>query len=76
MLQKLLIILKKHKAVTKVIYATEHNEEISRRAKKYLKSGNGALVGIELAGGIEAGKKFIESLKMFYHVANMVMLEV
>ena len=29
------------------------------------------MVGIELAGGIEAGKKFIESLKMFYHVANI-----
>tara|TARA_B100001059_G_scaffold176909_1_gene177451 strand:+ start:499 stop:858 length:360 start_codon:yes stop_codon:yes gene_type:complete len=54
-----------------VIYSTEHNEEISKRAKKYLKNGNGALVGIELAGGIEAGKTFIESLKMFYHVANI-----
>jgi O-acetylhomoserine (thiol)-lyase len=68
---KVVDYLKKHKAISKVIYATEHNEEISNRAKKYLKNGNGALVGIELAGGIEAGKKFIESLKMFYHVANI-----
>ena len=29
------------------------------------------MIGIELKGGIEAGKKFIESLKMFYHVANI-----
>ena len=29
------------------------------------------MVGIELKGGFEAGKKFIESLKMFYHVANI-----
>ena len=29
------------------------------------------MVGIELKGGIEAGKRFIESLKMFYHVANI-----
>ena len=36
-----------------------------------MKSGNGALVGIEVKGGVEAGKKFIESLKMFYHVANI-----
>merc|ERR1712070_1319 len=50
---------------------TEHSKEISKRADKYLKNGNGALVGIELAGGIEAGKRFIESLKMFYHVANI-----
>jgi O-acetylhomoserine (thiol)-lyase len=36
-----------------------------------MKGGNGALVGIEVKGGVEAGKKFIESLKMFYHVANI-----
>ena len=42
-----------------------------KRSKKYLKGGNGALVGIEVKGGVEAGKKFIESLKMFYHVANI-----
>ena len=29
------------------------------------------MVGIEVKGGVEAGKKFIESLKMFYHVANI-----
>ena len=68
---KVVNYLKKHQAVDKVIYATEHNDEISKRAKKYLKNGNGALVGIELTGGIEAGKRFIESLKMFYHVANI-----
>jgi O-acetylhomoserine (thiol)-lyase len=39
--------------------------------KKYMKGGNGALIGIEVKGGVEAGKKFIESLKMFYHVANI-----
>ena len=68
---KVVDYLKKHKAVEKVIYATEHNDKISSRAKKYLNGGNGALVGIELAGGTEAGKRFIESLKMFYHVANI-----
>ena len=63
--------LKNHKEVTKVIYSTEHDKPITERAKKYLKGGNGPMVGIELKGGIEAGKKFIESLKMFYHVANI-----
>ena len=29
------------------------------------------MVGLELKGGIEAGKKFIDSLKLFYHVANI-----
>ena len=68
---KVVDYLKKHKAVNRVIYSTEQSDEINKRAKKYLKGGYGALVGIELAGGIEAGKRFIESLKMFYHVANI-----
>ena len=63
--------LKNHKEVTKVIYSTEHDKPIAERAKKYLNGGNGPMVGIELKGGIEAGKRFIESLKMFYHVANI-----
>ena len=69
--KKVVDYLTKHKEISKVIYPTEHKGEIADRAKKYLKGGNGALVGIELKGGIEAGKKFIEALKMFYHVANI-----
>ena len=41
------------------------------RARKYLAKGNGGLMGFELKGGIEAGKQFINSLEMFYHVANI-----
>ena len=48
-----------------MIYSTEHDKPIADRANKYLKGGNGPMIGIELKGGIEAGKKFIESLKMF-----------
>ena len=44
---------------------------VGERAKKYFNGGFGALVGLELKGGIEAGKKFIDSLKLFYHVANI-----
>ena len=62
---------KKHKHRKKVIYSTEHEKFIADRAEKYLNGGNGPMVGIELKGGIDAGKKFIESLKMFYHVANI-----
>ena len=29
------------------------------------------MVGVEVKGGVEAGKEFIESLKIFYHVANI-----
>ena len=69
--QKVVKYLLKHKQVSKVIYPTEHKGEIADRAIKYLKGGKGGLVGIELNGGIEAGKRFIEALKMFYHVANI-----
>jgi O-acetylhomoserine (thiol)-lyase len=68
---KVVDYLKKNKEITRVIYPTEHDKKIADRAKKYLSDGNGGLVGIELKGGIEAGKRFIESLKMFYHVANI-----
>jgi O-acetylhomoserine (thiol)-lyase len=63
--------LLKHPKVEKVIYSTLHDGEIGDRAKRYLKGGNGALMGIELKGGLEAGKKFIDNLKMLYHVANI-----
>ena len=69
--EKVVKFLKNHKEVSKVIYSTEHEEHIANRAKQYLHGGNGPMVGIEVKGGIEAGKKFIESLKMFYHVANI-----
>ena len=69
--QKVVQYLSQHKEISKVIYPTEYKGKIAERAKKYLNNGNGGLVGIELKGGIEAGKRFIESLKMFYHVANI-----
>ena len=41
------------------------------RADRYLKGGYGGLVGFELDGGVEAGRRFIDALKLFYHVANI-----
>ena len=43
----------------------------SRRAKTYLTGGFGGLVGFELKRGREAGARFIDALKLFYHVANI-----
>ena len=63
--------LKSNKNVSKIIYPSEYKDNIAERTKKYLKNGNGALVGLELKGGINAGKKFIDSLKLLYHVANI-----
>ena len=41
------------------------------RAQTYLKGGQGGLVGFEINGGREAGRRFIDALKLFYHVANI-----
>ena len=69
--EKVKDFLLKHKKIEKVIYSTLHEGEIGERTKKYFKGGNGALMGIEVKGGKEAGKKFINSLKLLYHVANI-----
>jgi O-acetylhomoserine (thiol)-lyase len=63
--------LAKHPKITKVIFPGLMNGEAKRRADVYLKGGHGALVGFELKGGRDAGRKFIDKLAMFYHVANI-----
>ncbi|MEX0810048.1 MAG: PLP-dependent transferase [Dongiaceae bacterium] len=63
--------LAKHKSVTKVHHPSKFTGEQKRRADTYLSGGMGALVGFELQGGMAAGRKFIDALKMFYHVANI-----
>ncbi len=60
-----------HDKVETVIYPNQQDGEMRRRADAYMDGGYGALVGFELAGGKEAGAKFIDSLNMFYHVANI-----
>jgi O-acetylhomoserine (thiol)-lyase len=63
--------LSQHPAVTQVIHPSVQQGEAKRRADAYLKGGYGSLMGFELAGGMEAGKRFIDALRMFYHVANI-----
>ena len=41
------------------------------KAEKYLKKGAGAILGFGIKGGIEAGKKFINSLELTSHLANV-----
>ena len=60
------------KSVSKVIYPSLFTGEHKKRVDTYLDNNNfGALVGFEIDGGIEIGKKFIDSLNLFYHVANI-----
>ena len=63
--------LTKQPKVTRVIFPGLQKGELKRRADTYLKGGYGGLVGFELKGGRDAGRKFIDTLKMFYHVANI-----
>ena len=57
--------------VAKTIYPGLMDGEERRRADAHLEGGYGALVGFELAGGREAGRKFIDALELLFHVANI-----
>ena len=63
--------LSDHAKVTRVIYPSLMEGEQRRRADAYLKGGYGGLVGFELKGGHKAGRKFIDSLELIYHLANI-----
>jgi O-acetylhomoserine (thiol)-lyase len=64
--------LKGHAKVERVIFPKFQEGAAKARADKYFKQGHfGALVGFELKGGREAGRRFIDSLQLFYHLANI-----
>ena len=57
--------------VARVIHPKHHKGLAAERTAKYLTRGYGGLLGMELAGGMAAGKRFIDALKLVYHVANI-----
>jgi len=57
--------------VETVIHPSRQSGVAAERARKYLKGGFGGLVGFEIKGGSPAGRRFIDALKLFYHVANI-----
>lgn len=57
--------------VTRVIHPSQQTGEARARADRYLAGGQGGLVGFELAGGVDAGRRFIDGLQLLYHVANI-----
>jgi O-acetylhomoserine (thiol)-lyase len=63
--------LSDQKGVTKVIHPSLMDGEMRARADAVMNGGYGALMGFELEGGMEAGKKFIDNLELLYHVANI-----
>ena len=69
--EKVADYLSTKKNVTKVIHPKYQRGIYKERANKYLEEGNGSLVGFELNGGLDTGKKFIDSLELVHHVANI-----
>jgi O-acetylhomoserine (thiol)-lyase len=57
--------------VVSVNYAGLSTSPWFEAGKKYAPKGAGAIVSFELKGGVEKGSKFVESLKLFSHVANI-----
>ena len=63
--------LEAHADVNWVTYPGLKSHPDHELAKKYLPKGAGAILGFGIHGGAEAGKKFIDSLKLISHVANV-----
>ncbi|MDX2077607.1 MAG: O-acetylhomoserine aminocarboxypropyltransferase/cysteine synthase family protein [bacterium] len=63
--------LEAHKSVSWVNYPGLESHPSYDRAKKYLPKGAGAVLGFGIKGGKEAGKKFIDNLKLVSHLANV-----
>jgi O-acetylhomoserine (thiol)-lyase len=63
--------LKGHPKVAWVRYPGLEDDPSYPVAKRYLKKGFGGMVVFGIKGGMNAGKKFIESLELFSHLANV-----
>jgi O-acetylhomoserine (thiol)-lyase len=63
--------LSKRPEVVSVNHPSLQTGQHKINADKYLTRGKGALIGFELANGREAGARFIDALKLFYHAANI-----
>lgn len=63
--------LETHAQVEKVNYPGLESSPYHAHAKKYLKNGFGAVLSFELKAGKEAANKFVDSLKMISHLANV-----
>jgi O-acetylhomoserine (thiol)-lyase len=63
--------LKQHPLVSWVNYPGLEEHPSYALATKYLKGNYGGLVGFGIKGGLEAGKRFIESVKLLSHLANI-----
>ncbi len=60
-----------HAAVDWVMHPSLPSHPDHELARKYLPRGAGSILGFGIKGGVEAGRKFIDSLKLFSHLANV-----
>ena len=63
--------LKKHPSVNWVNYPGLEEHPSHKLAVKYLKGSFGGIVGFGIKGGLEAGKRFINSVTLLSHLANI-----
>ena len=63
--------LEAHPAIESVNYSSLPSSSYNAAAKKYAPKGVGAVLSFELKGGVEAGKKLVDKLTLFSHLANI-----
>jgi O-acetylhomoserine (thiol)-lyase len=63
--------LQRHERVAWVSYPGLPDSQDHSAAKKYLPKGAGAVLGFGIQGGVEAGRRFIDNLKLLSHLANV-----
>ena len=63
--------LEAHEQVERVWYAGLASSPWHGNAGRYAPRGPGAIVSFELAGGVEAGKRFVDGVELFSHLANI-----
>ena len=68
---KVAAFLQGHDQVQRVVWASLPESPSYATAQKYAPRGAGAVLSFEIAGGLDAGKKFVEALTLHSHVANI-----
>jgi len=63
--------LEAHDDVESVSYPGLASSPWNARAQKYLPRGAGAILAFEIKGGVEAGKRFVDGVELFSHLANV-----
>ena len=69
--QRVADYLTQHAQVESVAYAGLESSPWYEAGRRLLPNGQGAIVSFEIAGGVDAGKKFVDALTLHSHVANI-----